>query len=299
MKPGQAANASAIARVPASKGGDLEDAEWAVPEERLGAADCGGEGGAGRGADVEGQEALGNGVGGDGFDTPRMLERVGNDEIGRQQELDAAFGGASEEVRSEFEPLALDQRRLEVVAVGGEEGVGHATAHHQDVEAGQEILEGVDLPLDLGATENRREGALGCGQQAGERFDLAHHQAPGGPPRQVLEHAGGRGVGAVRAAESVVDVGAGRRGQSAREIAVVALLAGVKPEVLEQCDPARRELLRGASRGLADAVLGEEHGPREQLAESLCGRLQGVLEIALPLRSSAMRAEQQLRARRG
>ena len=81
----------------------------------------------------------------------------------------------------------------------------------------------------------------------------------------VADHPDGRGVGAVRGPEGVVDVGVGRRREGRRERGVVGLLAGVEAQVLEQHDPAAAGLRQRRRHRLADGVGREDDGAAEQL----------------------------------
>ena len=236
----------------------LEDPERAVPEQGVGAGDRGGERLAGARADVDGEEVARDLRRVDGLDDLRVVEAVGGDEIGGQEHLGALRRGALEDGAREIEPVALDQRGLEVEALRGEEGIGHAAADHQDVEPRQEVLEGVDLALDLRPAEDRRERPRRFAEELRQRLDLAHHQAAGGLARQVRQHAGDRGVRAMGAAEGVVDVGGGGGGKRPGELRIVLLLAAMEAQVLEQRDVAVAELRGDRRRRLADRVVGEE-----------------------------------------
>ena len=68
-----------------------------------------------------------------------------------------------------------------------------------------------------------------------------------------------RGVGAVRGAESVVDVKIAKGGELARETRVVCFFFGVEAEVLQQYHVAGLHLRYRILRLRADAVLQERH----------------------------------------
>ena len=52
---------------------------------------------------------------------------------------DASGRGPRQDVARHLQALALEERRRQVETLGGEEGVGHAAAQEQDVEARQEV----------------------------------------------------------------------------------------------------------------------------------------------------------------
>ena len=122
-------------------------------------------------------------------------------------------------------------------------------------------------------------------------------QAPGGAPRQVRHDADDRGVGAVRGAEGVVDVGVGA---GARARARTRGRSSPRRRGSAGSRAARRRRRRAPRRPprgrLADAVVGEGDRLAEQLGEPDRDRPQAVLRVALPLRPPAVRDEQQPRA---
>ena len=71
-----------------------------------------------------------------------------------------------------------------------------------------------------------------------EVLELGRHQQPGAGILDELRDRLGRGMGAMRRAERVVDVDIGQRGKLVGEGRVVLLLLRVEPQVLEQHDAA-------------------------------------------------------------
>ena len=106
-----------------------------------------------------------------------------------------------------------------------------------------ELPQHAQLVVDLGAAGDEHERALDLAQQLSELLELPLQQEPG-VGREQLRDAVGRGVRAVRRAESVVDEEVGAVGELAPNSRVVRRLARVEARVLEHADP----LVAGAAR---------------------------------------------------
>ena len=149
----------------------------------------------------------------------------------------------------------------------------------------EEGLEHADLVRHLGAPDDRHERALGRGEDALERRDLALQQAAGSA-RQQVRHGLGGGVRAVGGAERVVDVDVGQRGVALRQLGVVLRLARLEADVLEHHDvPVGHVVEGGRQHDLLPQQLGEPvgRGPERVL-------------LLAPLRPAEVRGEQQARA---
>ncbi len=116
----------------------------------------------------------------------------------------------AEQLARQRHAVLLHQRGAGLQPLRAEEGVGHRPADEQAVDLGEQRLDDVDLPGDLGPAEDGDEGALGVVEGAAEVLQLALHQQAGhGEAAAAADHlryAGGGGVGAVGGAEGVVDV---------------------------------------------------------------------------------------------
>ena len=110
-------------------------------------------------------------------------------------------------------------------------------------------------------------------------------------PRKERRHAGRRGVGAVGRAERVVDVDVGEGRELEAERRVVALLAGVEAQVLEEDDPAGRKRSDGFLRLLSDAVACERDGGAEAYLQRARHGSERVLRVARALRLAEVRGE--------
>ncbi len=93
-------------------------------------------------------------------------------------------------------------------------------------------------------------------ERAAEMLELGLHQ-PSGRARQQAGDRRGRGMGAMRGGEGVVDVEIAERGELAGEGGVVFLLGGVEAQILEQRDLARRQPGDDRLGRRAAAILGE------------------------------------------
>ena len=103
---------------------------------------------------------------------------------------------------------------------------------------GQQRLDDVDLPADLGAAEHRDERTLRLLEGGAEVLQLLLHQKPGDRGLEQMGHRLGGGVGAVRRAEGVVHVEIAQRGELPGQRRIVLLLAGPEARVLDESDAA-------------------------------------------------------------
>jgi hypothetical protein len=162
-------------------------------------------------------------------------------------QVDLAVGRSSS-CPARVDHVGLEQRVADGVALGGEEREAHAAADDEAVDLGQQRLDDAELVGHLGPAEDGDERAAGVVAQAAEDLDLLGQQPPG-RRREVLRRADDGGVRPVRRAERVVDVGVLALDQLLDEGVVVAGLARVEAQVLQQLD-ARRQL----GQALADRV---------------------------------------------
>ena len=194
------------------------------------------------------------------------FELRGDDVIGRQLEPQAPLLRPALDVARRVEQIGLDQRLADLDAARLEERVGHRAADQQRVDLGDQVLDHFELVGDLGAAEHGDERALRALEHPAEILDLLAHQQPGRRFLDVMDDAFGRGMGAVRRAERVVDVDVGQRGELPGEGRIVLLFLGVEAQVLEQHHAALAGGIDRRLRLLADAVVGELHRPAaEQL----------------------------------
>ena len=92
--------------------------------------------------------------------------------------------------------------------------------------------------------------------------DLAFEEAPG-RRRQPRRGSHDRGVGAVRGAEGVVDVGVEPGHQARHEVGVAALLAGVEPQVVQERHPGGELGQAGSHGGHVVAGVAPSLGPAQ------------------------------------
>ena len=85
---------------------------------------------------------------------------VGDDGVVGQQQLDALGGCFLEQGFGQVDLVGFAQRGADAVALGSEEGVGHAAADDQGVDLGDQVVDDADLVGDLGAAEDGDERAF-------------------------------------------------------------------------------------------------------------------------------------------
>ncbi len=124
-------------------------------------------------------------------------------------------------------------------------------------------------------------------EQAAEDLHLARQQATGGGG-QAFRRPDDRGMGAVRGAEGVVDVGVLAGDEAVDERLRVRLLARVEAEVVEQLDAGHEFGQAGAHRGEVVAGVGRALRPAEVGADRDVG---AVVEQPLQGRDAGADAE--------
>ena len=104
-----------------------------------------------------------NGIGGHDFRSDVLIgfreDRV-DDDIGRQHEFDAVLLGALHVALDGFDLVLFQQGGADLVALGLEEGVRHATADDQTVGLVQQVVDHAEFVGDLGAAEHDGQRTL-------------------------------------------------------------------------------------------------------------------------------------------
>ena len=113
--------------------------------------------------------------------------------------------------------VMLAERLADVDAARGEKGVGHAAADDQMIDLAEQVAEHGKLGRDLGPADHRATGRSGLPSARSSALQLRLHR-PAGKARQQMRDAFGRGVGAVRGGESVVDVIVAERGHASGQL---------------------------------------------------------------------------------
>ena len=227
---------------------------------------------------------------------------VGNYVIDRQQELHVVRLGVGESLRGEINLVGLEQRLADLVALRLEEGVGHAAANDQGVHLAHQVLDDADLVAHLGAAKDCDERLLRMRQRLAQIFQFLLHQQAGRALLHKMRDALGRGVGAMRRAESIVHVVVAELGKLPGEIRIVGFLLGMEAEVLQQQRLPTLQLVGHLLRLHANAVGRKSHvlaAPQnvvEQNAQPLGHRLHAHLGIGLALGTSQVRRQNEPRA---
>ena len=181
-------------------------------------------------ADVERHLVGGDAVGGDDASSgaPPSASR-GHDDVGRaargrtRDVAGLARGSRAATATSSLGALG----RADLVALGGQERVGHGAADEHGVGEVEHVPDEADLVRDLEAAQDHDERPRRVAQQAAEDLELLRHEQAG-HGGQVVRDALGGGVRAVRRAEGVVHVDVAERRQLLGEAGVVAVSSAWK-----------------------------------------------------------------------
>ena len=237
------------------------------------------------------------------IDAHDMRRRVGlelgrNDRVRRQHDLAFVGGGVVQDFARGVEQIDLAQAFADLLALGGEEGVGHAAADDQEIDLLGQIAEQLQLGRHLGAADHRRDRAGGLFKRVGQGLDLGLHGAAG-IGRQLAREAFGRGVGAMGGGEGVVDIDVAERGHRSDERRVVLFLALVEAGVFQQQHVAVGHLGDGGFRRRPDAIRSEGDRLAEMRRERGGDGLQRIGLVRPVLRAAEMGEQDDLAALAG
>ena len=196
-------------------------------------------------------------------------EALADDQVDRQ--LDARAPGAvrlRERAAGVLGVGLAAERLADGVPLRAQEREAHRAADDDRLGDLQEALDHADLVLDLRAADDRDERLSGALEDARQRPHLAFEQAARRARQQVRDALGAR-VRAMGGAEGIVDVGLRQLREGARELGVVALLAGLEAHVLEQQDLALGKLLAERAHACPDDRGRELHRRSRELAQEL------------------------------
>ena len=233
-------------------------------------------------ADVEDQVVVGDV--GNGLDRRFRVggEGLGADDVDRERELAGELRGDRPRFAGE---IGLGQRFADAPAGGEDEGVGDASADDQRVDPlGQRPQDG-QLGGDLGSRHDRDQRPRRCRERPRQRIELRRHQRARAGDRRMTGDAVRRRLGAVRRAESVVDVDVAELRHPPRERVVVLLLPLVDPAVLEQDEVAGCERIVPCA--AVDPVANQRHVVPEEFPQPLRDRCERILGLPFPFRRPA------------
>ena len=172
--------------------------------------------------------------------------------------------------------VVLGQRLADRLALREQERVGHGAADDQHVDLGDQVAEQSSLVDTLAPPTMAATGRSGSSSALSKRLEFRLHGAAGIGGQHVAE-AFGRGMGAVRGREGVVDIDIAELGQRADEVGIVLFLARVEAGVLQQRMSPGFMAATALLGRLADAVVGERDRPLEDVRDAAGDRLQRVL----------------------
>ncbi|TYZ65774.1 hypothetical protein PybrP1_009975 [[Pythium] brassicae (nom. inval.)] len=225
-------------------------------------------------------------------------EPVRHHHVGRQEQLHAAPRGFVQDLARQLHFIILDHGLADVDALPSFGHQTHAGRQVHKVVATTTSTTTRAAPLSqnhphahthttrcwsdppyrppylshLGASDDRAERPLRRVDSPREVLELLLHEKARDARADVLRHARGGRVRAVRSAERVVDKHVGAVRELLGERRVVLRLLLVEAHVLEQHDVAVGERVDVGGHTLANAVVQRLDGPAEQLAQALAHR---------------------------
>ena len=221
-------------------------------------------------------------------------------DVDGEDQLDAGLLRALDVLLDDRDLVLLQERGAHLVSLGLQEGEHHAAADEEAVRLAQQLVDDGELVGDLGTAEGDDVGPLDVLGELLQDADLGGDQESGRvrqPGREVVD----RRVLTVHRAEAVADVDVRELGEPVGEVAalgvVLAGLARVEAQVLDDGDRAVGQGGDRRLRGLADRVGREGHGSAEQLAQSGGGGGEGERRVRGALGAAQVRGDDHLGAR--
>ena len=206
-------------------------------------------------------------------------ELVGNDEVDRQDDLDALVLCLLEQLASEVVLVRLAEGIANRQAFGCIKRMSHAAADDDRVDLVDHVADDADLIGDLCAADDGNERMLRVLERLADVVDFLFHQEAS-DRLDVLRNACVRSMSAVGNTESIVDCEVAAGSELLRELRIVLLLFLVVAEVLKQQDFARLQRSLCGVCLSADAVGCPLDIAAEQLGEVLDEVLRGELVLA-------------------
>ena len=191
-----------------------------------------------------------------------------------------------------LDPILLLERGAHRLALRQQKREAHAAADDEGVALVHERVDDLDLVGDLRAAQDGDEGTLRLVEHAGERGDLALHEVTG-IGGQKRRDAGRGGMGAVRGAEGVVDVGVGEVGQLAGRTRGRSSSRACRSGGSPAAAPRRPRRRRGLGLGVGSDGVGREtqQGGRAARRGAAAGRKRERLLEALARRTAEVARE--------
>ena len=243
-------------------------------------------------------------------------ERVGNQGIGRHDQLDSLLLGLFEDFERYGEHVGFADRVPDLSALCCGEGVGHTAADDDRIDLLHEFFDDRDLGRNLRTADDGAERTLRILHHAVDRLqlvlhDIAEHLVVG----EIFGDQRRRGVCTVCRAECVVDVAVCIRSELLDELllralferllcrfllfvgcifgqpARFALFLGIEAEVFEQHHFAGLEVLGHFGSLFAHAVAGEQHFMSQACFDGADDVFEREFHIVVLLGASQMRHE--------
>ena len=197
-------------------------------------------------------------------------EARGGDDVDRQHQFHPVPFRLRHHLFDLRDLVGFEQRVTDLVALCGQERVGHAAADDYPVGPVEQVRDHRELVRRLRPAQHDHVRPFRVGGQPAEHLDLGQHQVTG-RVRQPLRHVVDAGVLAVHGPEPVADVEVAEQRELAGELpahrVVLAGLGRLVPDVLQQRDVAVGEPGHDPGGVPPHHVGGEGDRLAEQLAE--------------------------------
>ena len=285
-----------------SQGRVLEHAHGAVPDNGLAGLDGISKQLHGLGADVAAFLVSRDGADRNNGGLDGSIDGIGEvldaGSVNRQQQLDALLLGLGHHFLAVVQLGVVAQALADLVALGLQEGVGHAAADDQGIDLLEQVGDDIQLVRDLGAAQNGGEGTLGIVHGVAEVLDLLLHQVADSGVLDIVGDACGGAVCAVAAAEGIVNVCVCQRSQILRELGQILGLFLAETGVLQQDDIA---VVHGSDSSLCVlahdvVVVSKDNGLAQLCAQGHSNGSEAELCLGAVLRLAQMAAQNDLRA---
>ena len=216
-----------------------------------------------------------------------VLKFSSDRDINRQEQFRSLFFSLVDELFGQIDFVGFDQGFADAIALGSQEGIGHAAADDHEVDFGQEVGNDFDLVGNFSPADDGCERMSRVVDSPADEADFFFQQEAG-CHGQEFRNACDRSMSAVAAAESVVDADFSQRSELAGEIFAVFFFFFMETEIFQEQDFTRFEGVSHGFRFCTDAIRSEFDIKAEEFRQAFGNGFQRILFDDLSLRATEM-----------